>query len=171
MTRSVQPSRPPRRLPPLLRRAWFALNQAFRQRIAHLGITPDQFTTLRWLAEHAPQPLTQRELAGLMASDANTMTVIVARLEALGLVSRAASATDRRAQLVRLTTTGRRKFAQAQAIALELQRGLLSALPRSRRAAFLRDLETIAETSQKALRQTRISSRVKQPPRDAGCRN
>src|SRR5258706_62504 len=36
-----------RRLPPLLRRAWYGLNQAFRPRIAHLGVTPDQFTEMR----------------------------------------------------------------------------------------------------------------------------
>ena len=33
-----------RRLPLLLRRAWYGMNQAFRRRIAHLGVTPDQFT-------------------------------------------------------------------------------------------------------------------------------
>ena len=32
-----------RRLPILLRHAWYGLNQAFRRRIAHLDITPDQF--------------------------------------------------------------------------------------------------------------------------------
>ena len=30
------------RFPLLLRRAWYGLNQAFRRRIVHLGITPDQ---------------------------------------------------------------------------------------------------------------------------------
>ena len=31
------------RFPLLLRRAWYGLNQAFRRRIVHLGITPDQY--------------------------------------------------------------------------------------------------------------------------------
>jgi hypothetical protein len=31
-----------RRLPPLLRRAWYGLNRAFRRRIAHIGLTPDR---------------------------------------------------------------------------------------------------------------------------------
>ena len=44
-----------RRLPPLLRRAWYSLNQAFRRRIAHLDITPNQFTILRWLLEGDPE--------------------------------------------------------------------------------------------------------------------
>lgn len=169
MPRTTQPDRNPRRLPPLLRRAWFALNQTFRQRIVHLGITPDQFTTLRWLAEHAPKPLTQRELAVLMASDPNTMTVIVARLEALGLVTRAASATDRRARLVGLTPAGCRKFRRAQAVALSLQQEVLGLLPGNRRAAFLRDLETIANAGQLILRQTRARARRVKLSQESGC--
>ncbi len=38
-----------RRLPVLLRRAWYGLNQAFRRRIAGMGLTPDQFTVIRTL--------------------------------------------------------------------------------------------------------------------------
>jgi hypothetical protein len=38
-----------RRLPILLRRAWYGLNQAFRRRIAKTGVTPDQFTAMRTL--------------------------------------------------------------------------------------------------------------------------
>ena len=40
-----------RRLPVLLRRAWFGLNQAFRRQIAEAGLTPGQFTALRTLIE------------------------------------------------------------------------------------------------------------------------
>ena len=61
-----------RRLPPLLRRAWYGLNQAFRRRIAHLEITPDQFTVLRTLLEGDALGLTQRELTQHMTSDPNT---------------------------------------------------------------------------------------------------
>ncbi len=48
-----------RRLPLLLRRAWYGLNKAFRRRIAHLRITPDQFTVMRTLLEK--EGITQRE--------------------------------------------------------------------------------------------------------------
>jgi len=95
-----------------------------------------------------------------MASDANTVTVIVARLEALGLVRRTASDTDRRAQWVRLTAAGRRKFARAQTVARALQEELLSLLPRRRRAAFLRDLEVIANAGQMVLERTRSQARA-----------
>ena len=73
------PSR--RRLPPLLRRAWYGLNQAFRRRIAHTGVTPDQFTALRTLLEGDPEGLTQRELTALMSSDPNTVASLLERME------------------------------------------------------------------------------------------
>ena len=62
-----------RRLPILLRHAWFSLNQTFRRRLAHTGVTPDQFTALRTLMEHEPQGLTQSGLTRLIASDPNTI--------------------------------------------------------------------------------------------------
>src|SRR3954464_14180051 len=75
-----------RRLPLLLRRAWYGLNQAFRRRIAHLDITPDQFTVMRTLLEN--EGITQRELTRLMSSDPNTITSILDRMEKAGLVQR-----------------------------------------------------------------------------------
>src|SRR3954469_25322598 len=92
----------PKRLPVLLRRAWYGLNQAFRQRVAHLGITPDQFSILRWLSEGDPQGLTQRMLTDLMASDPNTITSTLARMEKSGLIARLPHESDRRANRVKI---------------------------------------------------------------------
>src|SRR6266436_8729823 len=64
-----------RRLPPLLRRAWYGLNQAFRRRITHLGITPDQFTVMRTLLEG--EGISQRRLTELMSSDPNTVASLL----------------------------------------------------------------------------------------------
>src|SRR4051812_21861147 len=77
-----------RRLPPLLRRAWFSLNQAFRRRILHLEITPDQFTALRILGEAEKKGLSQRQLTEAMSSDPNTVASLVERMEINGLVQR-----------------------------------------------------------------------------------
>src|SRR5262249_39643547 len=71
-----------RRLPLLLRRAWYGLNRAFRRRVAHLGLTPDQFTVMRTLLEK--QGMTQRELVAAMSSDANTVAALIERMEAMG---------------------------------------------------------------------------------------
>src|SRR6185369_16673785 len=118
-----------RRLPPLLRRAWYGLNQSFRQRITHLKITPDQFSILRWLSEGDPAGLTQRELIDLMASDPNTITSTLARMERAGLISRAQHEKDRRAHRVRLRVKGLKTLGQAGKIALALQRRILTGLP------------------------------------------
>jgi DNA-binding MarR family transcriptional regulator len=135
-----------KRLPPLLRRAWYGLNQTFRQRIAPLGITPDQFSILRWLSEGDPQGLTQRAITDLMASDPNTITSTLARMEKSGLIERRPHELDRRAHRVQLLPPGRRCLQKARKIAVALQEHVLAALPENRRTSFLADLETVADS-------------------------
>lgn len=142
--RTPLPSPPPKRLPVLLRRAWFGLNQSFRQRTAHLSITPDQFSILRWLSEGDPQGLTQRALGDLMASDANTITSTLSRMEKAGLIARQPHENDRRARRVKLQPAGRRALTRGREIALELQEQVLAALPAARREKFLAELDAIA---------------------------
>ena len=134
----------PRRLPPLLRRAWYGLNQVFRQRTAHLGITPDQYSILRWLSEGDPAGLTQRQITELMASDPNTITSILVRMEKAELLRREPHERDRRANRVTLLPAGAEAFARAKAVALKLQAQVLTVLPEERREAFLEELEIIA---------------------------
>ncbi|WP_414663500.1 MarR family winged helix-turn-helix transcriptional regulator [Horticoccus sp. 23ND18S-11] len=141
----------PRRLPPLLRRAWYGLNQAFRRRIAHLAITPDQFSILRWLTEGDRRGLTQREITELMAADANTVAAILRRMEEAGLISRTVHEADRRAHRVQVKAPGRRKFIAAQQIAVELQEDVLAALPAPELARFLEQLEVVAGACQDAV--------------------
>src|SRR5436189_1196866 len=81
-----------RRLPPLLRRAWYGLNQAFRRRILHTRVTPDQFTVMRTLIEAEPKGLTQRELADIISSDPNTVASLLERMEANKLIERSKDA-------------------------------------------------------------------------------
>ena len=135
----------PKRLPVLLRRAWYGLNQAFRQRIAHLGITPDQFSILRWLSEDDPAGITQRRLTDLMASDPNTITSTLSRMEKSGLIERRAHELDRRAHRVKLLPAGRSTFEQARTVAMQLQEQVLAVLPQNRRALFLNELASIAD--------------------------
>lgn len=142
-----------RRLPPLLRRSWYSLNQAFRRRIAHLDITPDQFTVLRWLHEDTTDGITQRGLADLMASDPNTVTSILTRMEAAGLIERRPHETDRRAKRIRLKPKGRRIYEQARQQAIELQTEVLSVLPPDKRDEFLEQLEQVADAARESLEQ------------------
>jgi DNA-binding MarR family transcriptional regulator len=128
-----------------MRRAWYGLNQAFRQRITHLKITPDQFSILRWISEGDPQGLTQRTITDLMASDPNTITSTLARMEQHGLVERRPHETDRRAHRVRLLPKGRRTFEKARKLAMELQTDILGALSEDERTRFLDSMEVIAD--------------------------
>jgi DNA-binding MarR family transcriptional regulator len=130
------------RLALLLRRAWYGLNQTFRRRIAGTGLTPDQFTILRWLGEH-PEGLTQRALADLMASDANTITAILTRMQKAGLIERRPHAEDARCNLIVLKDKGRALHGRLQPVASGLQEQLLGAVPAGKQAEFLRYLESV----------------------------
>ena len=143
-TKPATTPHPTRRLPPLLRRAWYSLNQTFRQRIAHLGITPDQYSILRWLQEGDLRGITQQTITDLMASDPNTITSILQRMEKVGLVSRHAHESDRRARRVRIEDTGRRLYTKACEIAVALQEQIMAVIPAARRSRFLQDLELVA---------------------------
>lgn len=130
-------------MPPLLRRAWYGLNQAFRRRIAHLAITPDQFTVLRTLIEH--EGITQRELTQLMTSDPNTIASLLERMEKAGLLSREPHEKDRRAYRLHLETVGKRKYEAGREVAVSLQSEALETLPSHRREEFLAHLALVAD--------------------------
>jgi len=132
-----------RRLPLLLRRAWYGLNQAFRRRIAHVGVTPDQFTVLRTLLE--TEGISQRELAQLMTSDPNTVASLLERMEKAGLVGRRMHEQDRRALRIWLKPSGKRKYEEAREIAVALQTEILNTLPEARREEFLEHLALVAD--------------------------
>ena len=139
-----------KRLPPLLRRAWYGLNQAFRRRIAHLRLTPDQFTVMRILLEGNRSGLSQRELTQVMSSDPNTVASLLERMEKAGLLERKPHETDRRAYRIQPKPAGKRKYEQARDIAVELQTEGLAGLPERRREEFLENLRTVADACRKA---------------------
>jgi len=134
-----------RRLPVLLRRAWYGINQAFRRRIARLGVTPDQFTVMRTLLESDPRGVSQRELSELISSDPNTVASLLERMEAAGFVERKPHEKDRRAHRIRLLANGRRKYEKAREEALALQTEILTVLPKAERESFLENLSLIAD--------------------------
>ena len=144
-----------RRLPPLLRRAWYSLNQAFRRRIAHLEITPDQFTVLRTLLESDPAGVTKRDLARLITSDPNTIGSLLERMEAAGLVVRKPHEKDRRAHRIQLAAVGRKRYVAARKIAVALQSEVLLVLPEADREPFLEQLALVADACRSAAEQPR----------------
>ena len=146
-TDSTEPLDSPgrRRLPPLLRRSWYGLNQAFRRRLAHLSLTPDQFTVLRILLEGDARGLTQRELSRLMSSDPNTVASLLERMEKAGLVQRTPHERDRRAHRIKLLPVGKKSYEAARVIAVALQGEVLEVLPETSRENFLEQLALVAD--------------------------
>jgi DNA-binding MarR family transcriptional regulator len=154
-----------RRLPLLLRRSWYGLNQAFRRRISHTGVTPDQFTVMRTLIEGDSMGLTQRELTGEMSSDPNTVASLLERMETLGWVQRKAHEKDRRAKRIKLTAKGLKQYGIVRELALRLQQDVLQALPESRREAFLEELALVADACRRVA-DAAPRSRVLKPGKD-----
>lgn len=139
-----------KRLPPLLRRCWYGLNQAFRRRIVHTGATPDQFTAMRCLLEGDPKGMSQCQLTEAMSSDPNTIASLLERMEKSGWVERKRHESDRRAYRIKLKPSGKRKYEELRQLAVELQTDILNALPAERREAFLDELSLVAEACRTA---------------------
>lgn len=133
-----------------MRRSWYGLNQAFRRRIAHTGVTPDQFTAMRTLIEGDPAGLTQRDLTLAMSSDPNTVASLLERMEDAGWVERKAHERDRRAYRIRLLEPGRARFEQVRDLAIDLQSDVLGVLPEAERESFLAQLDLVAMACRKA---------------------
>jgi len=88
-----------------LRAAYLTMHRRANAEFARLGLTADQFVILTALAE--ADAVTQKELARRTASDANTMSELLGRLERRGLVARKRDASDGRSRRVSLTASGR----------------------------------------------------------------
>ncbi|WP_433081003.1 MarR family winged helix-turn-helix transcriptional regulator [Dactylosporangium sp. CA-052675] len=74
------------------------------------------FVRIKALRRLAGEPMTMRELAGRLQTDAPYTTLVVDDLEKRGLVRREPHPSDRRAKLVTTTDLGRREAARAEAI-------------------------------------------------------
>lgn len=149
-----------RRLPPLLRGAWYGLNRAFRRRIANTGVTPDQFTVLRCLTESRPDDMTQSELSTAMSSDPNTIASLLERMEKNLLLIRIPHNLDRRAHRIQITPLGEIKYSKIRQLAIALQSDILKVLPEDERERFLEQLGKVADACREAAQKAAKKSRA-----------
>ncbi|WP_296946876.1 MarR family winged helix-turn-helix transcriptional regulator [uncultured Massilia sp.] len=91
-----------------------AMNKVYRKLLRKLDLTYPQYLVLMVLWER--DELTVSEIGARLFLDSATLTPLLKRLEAAGLVSRTRSAADERQVLVALTDAGRAMQAQAGAI-------------------------------------------------------
>lgn len=89
-----------------------AFTRFYRPLLAQLGVTYPQYLALLTLWEQ--DGLSVRAIGDRLLLDSGTLTPVLKRLEALGLVTRARSSADERQVLVHLTTRGQamRKVAE-----------------------------------------------------------
>lgn len=84
----------------------------YRPLLEPLGLTHPQYLVMLALWDHQksqaghPSPLTVKQIATALQLDSATLSPMLKRLEALGLITRTRSATDERATDVELTENG-----------------------------------------------------------------
>lgn len=91
-----------------------AMNKVYRKLLRKLDLTYPQYLVMLVLWEK--DELTVSEIGGRLFLDSATLTPLLKRLEAAGLVSRTRSAADERQVVVALTGAGRAMAAEAGAI-------------------------------------------------------
>jgi DNA-binding MarR family transcriptional regulator len=116
----------------------------WRKKVAEATGLP--FSRVRALRRLDAGPLSLRDLAEALTTDAPAATVAVNDLEARGLVERRAHPTDGRTKRVSLTAAGRRVLASARAVTEHAPQGL-AGLPARDLATLQRILATLASPS------------------------
>lgn len=116
------------------RQVCFALAVATREIVAlyrpvlePMGLTHPQYLVMLALWEREPRSL--RDLAETVALEPGTLSPLVKRLEAAGLVMRERDGSDERMLAVRLTTAGRRLRRQALKVPERIAAKLAMAQP------------------------------------------
>lgn len=94
--------------------ASLAMTKAYKPLLAPLGLTYPQYLAMLVLWEG--DGITVSQLGERLALDSGTLTPLLKRLQALGLLQRLRDAADERRVLLRLTTAGRDLKAQARAV-------------------------------------------------------
>jgi DNA-binding MarR family transcriptional regulator len=108
-------------------------------------ITQRQYTVLA--AAGTADGQTQNDLVRATGIDRSTLADLVARMLAKGLLERQRSATDARANTVRLSDAGRRALSASSGPAAAADEKLLSYLPAKKRDGFLKALSILAHAA------------------------
>jgi DNA-binding MarR family transcriptional regulator len=108
-------------------------------------ITQRQYTVLAAAATTDGQ--TQNDLVRATGIDRSTLADLVARMLAKGLLERQRSATDARANTVRLSDVGRQALNASSGPAAAADEKLLSYLPAKKREGFVKALSVLASAA------------------------
>jgi DNA-binding MarR family transcriptional regulator len=109
------------------------------------GLTQRQFAVLA--AAGASEGLTQSDLVRATGIDRSTLADLVARMIRKGLLARERSATDARANSVRLSEAGRVALAEGAGPAADADERFLGLLSPKKRETFLKMLASLTEAA------------------------
>jgi DNA-binding MarR family transcriptional regulator len=115
----------------------------FAEECARFDVTPVQYSILS--AVQARPGLEQARLGEEVGVDRATLANVVGRLEARGLLRRAASSADRRVRLVEITRAGRSLLVRMEVAARRAHARTIDALPAAERRAFTDALARLVE--------------------------
>ena len=127
-----------------LRRAQVAVFDHFAEAFRDLELTPGQLGALALI--QANPGLSQSALGTALGVDRSTVVPLIDRLEARGLVVRAASPKDRRSHALQLSDDGGRLLTQAEARVRAHEAEIAQRLSESERRALLELLARIGAT-------------------------
>lgn len=118
-----------------------AFDAVYRDLLAEHGLSYPQYIALMTVGEHGP--LTVSRLGELMRLDSGTLSPLLKRMEAAGLVARARDPEDERRVLVSVTASGRERLAALGDLPHEI--AARSGLSRSELVALHRTLRAITD--------------------------
>jgi len=119
-----------------------------KEEATRIGVTPTQLSVLKLLQEIGD--LSLGTLSKQIRAHNSTVTGIVDRMEAAGLVERARSDEDRRVWIIRLTPAGRKIAERARVSPWDLLRHALSELTAGDQEKLTSVLRKVAATVQSA---------------------
>ena len=136
------------------------------------GLTQRQYTVPA--AAGASDGVSQSDLVRATGIDRSTLADLVARMIAKGLLERERSATDARANTVRLSDAGKSALADGGKPAAHSDARLLDLLPPKKRESFVKTLTTLAAAADgapvKAPKVPKAKSPKSKPPKAASAK-
>nr|WP_033345112.1 MarR family transcriptional regulator [Catenuloplanes japonicus] len=101
-----------------------AVTDFYRPILDRVGLTYPQYLVLLVLWERPDEPVTVKELGATLRLDSGTLSPMLKRIEAAGLIRRERRASDERVVEIGLTGTGRELRAECAAIPMTVAGGL-----------------------------------------------
>lgn len=125
----------------LLLKAGYYIGQDFDAALADLGLSGREFLVLSFVS--AAEGLSQQELSGRLGLDPTIVVGLVDALEDRDLLTRTRDRTDRRRNVLELTSAGRRLHARAVAAAAAAETEFLAPLSAADRERLRQLLHTV----------------------------